>query len=527
MPPNIQVVKSDTFLMGKNSDEIKAIDFDKGSTDNCSDPYGLIFTFEEAHPILSQLSYEHYFKGKGEEASHEEYQRGRAQRWLPAQRTSIKMIPCFDAFYSPKMMSITAWDSDFNYTTDIVTLFIDPSACEPYRIFGDLVNLNSKPVEKVNVTIAANRPEYPKTGLWNGQYHFFESYGSFEIKPTKTDDYRKGVNVADVIALYRHIEGIKKLKTPEQLLAADINQDGQLTENDLIEMSSLISGQTDTFINNDSWIFLPSPYSFKDENQPYDIERTAIVDFSVQTQQNFTGIKVGDVDQSTLNSVVNEIDNTIVLTTDDRWIQNGEEVAASFWLQEETDLQGWEINWQVNGLINPEVESSIEAKFEGAELKNGSSCFSYAILNETTILKKEGEVFKVRGRAERDGLLSSFLGLDKEEGSTIYTEKDVTANKLNLIYLTPREQRQFEVYVGVPNPFADATEIKYYLPAPGEVQYTLSNAVGQVLWSKKLNGNGGRNYLQIKAEDLHNDGLYYVSLRYKDQVQTLPLIIGR
>lgn len=103
----------------------------------------------------------------------------------------------------------------------------------------------------------------------------------------------------------------------------------------------------------------------------------------------------------------------------------------------------------------------------------------------------------------------------------------MASNKLLLSYLVPREQRQFEVYESIPNPFVDATEIKYYLPSPGEVQYTLYNASGQVLWDKKHEGNGGRNYLQIKGEDLQKEGLYYVCLRYKDQVITKPVIFER
>jgi hypothetical protein len=523
--PTIQLAETDTLIMGRANDEITAIEFDRGSTDNCANSNGLIFTFDGAHPILSQLSYEHYFKGSGEEANQEEYQRGRAQRWLPAQRTSVKMIPCFDALNSPKLIAITAWDAELNSATDTITLTIDASACEPYTIFGDLVNLKNHPIEKVNVTIGANHPEYPKSAEWSGQYHFFASYGSFEIKPTKTDDYSYGVNVADALAIYHHIQDIKKLETPEQLLAADINQDAQITEKDLTELWSLISGQTNTFINNDSWIFLPSPYSFKDKNHPYDIERTAMVDLAVQTHQDFTGIKVGDVDQSTVDPKDDEIVNTIALTTDDRWIQRGEEVVASFWMNDKTEVQGWEINWQVNGLSKPQVVSLSEILYESTKVDDGNSFHTYAVLNKCVSIKKEGEIFSIKGRAERDGMLSSFLGL--EEVSTIYTDTIVTDNKVSLSYFTPREERQFEMYPCTPNPFAIATEIRYYLPAPGEVQCFIYNAGGQLIWTQNHKGNGGRNYFEIKSDDLSLDGLYYLTIQYRDQVQTQPLILGR
>lgn len=526
--PVIDIILKDTIdANGEDRREITAAQFNVASHDNCTSDDKLWFTFDGAYPVTSLQNKLHYFKGKGINADVNEYNRGIAQYWNPALNTSSKMLICNGSGNKTVNQQISVWDEYLNTDTAFVKIFLFRFDCVENDLWGKVTNLSNQSIPHVLASIERIGWDQPRYIFFSEEYRVNLYIDWYKVKLKKRNDFSNGITGADLFILLRHINGQELLDSPEKLLAADVNADGKITMEDFSELYHLRIGTIDTFSNSDSWIFLPQPYSFKDKNQPYDIERTALVDLYVQTQQDFKGIKVGDVDQSTLNSVVNEIDNTIVLTTDDRWIQNGEEVAASFWLQEETDLQGWEINWQVNGLINPEVKSSIEAKFEGSELKDGSSFFSYAILNETTTLKKEGEVFKVRGRAERDGLLSSFLGLDKEEGSTIYTEKDVTANKLNLIYLTPREQRQFEVYVGVPNPFADATEIKYYLPSPGEVQYTLSNAVGQVLWSKKLNGNGGRNYLQIKAEDLYNDGLYYVSLRYKDQVQTLPLIIGR
>ena len=122
-------------------------------------------------------------------------------------------------------------------------------------------------------------------------------------------------------------------------------------------------------------------------------------------------------------------------------------------------------------------------------------------------------------------MLSSFLGL--EQGSTIYTDTNVTSNKVSLSYFTPREERQFEMYPCTPNPFAIATEIRYYLPAPGEVQCFLYNAGGQLIWTQNRKGHGGRNYFEIKSDDLSLDGLYYLTIQYRDQVQTQPLILGR
>lgn len=527
-PPTIGIILTDTLdANGGERKEIMAAQFNAASHDNCTAEDKLWFTFDGAYPVTSLQNMFHYFKGKGINADVNEYNRGIAQYWNPTLNTSSKMLICDGSGNKTVSQQISVWDEYLNTDSAFVQIFLSRFDCVENSLVGKVTNISNQSIPHVLATIERiGRDEH-----W--YFYFSEEYRLnlfidwYKVKLDKRNDFRNGITGADLYVLLRHINGQELLNSPEKLLAADINADGKVTMEDFFELYELSTGIKDTFSNNDSWIFLPSPYSFKDESQPYEIERTALVDLAVQTQQDFTGIKVGDVNQSTLNPKVDEIVSTITLTTDERWIQKGEEVVASFWFQEKTDLRGWQINWQINGLNNAVVESSLETQFEEVEFEDISSFISYAVLNETTNLKKEGEVFRIRGKAERDGLLSSFLSFDKDEGSIIYTGKEVASNKLLLSYLVPREQRQFEVYESIPNPFVDATEIKYYLPSPGEVQYTLYNASGQVLWDKKHEGNGGRNYLQIKGEDLQKEGLYYVSLRYKDQVKTKPVIFER
>lgn len=527
-PPTIDLILTDTLdANGGERKEIVAAQFNAASHDNCTAVDKLWFTFDGAYPVSSLQNELHYFKSKGINEDVNEYNRGIAQYWNPALNTSSKMLICDGSGKKTVRQQISVWDEYLNTDTAYVQIFLSRFDCVENCLSGKVTNLSKQSIPHVLASIERiGRDEY-RYFLFSEEYKLNLFIDWYKVKLKKRNDFSNGITGADLFILLRHINGQEFFDSPEKLLAADINADGKITMEDFHELYRLRIGIQDTFSNNDSWIFLPSPYSFKDESQPYDIERKALVDLAVQTQQNFIGIKVGDVNQSTVDPKDDEIVNTFALTTDDRWIQKGEEVVASFWFQEKIELNGWQIIWQINGLSNAVVESPLEDRFEGVELKDVSSFISYAVLNETTDLKKEGEVLRVRGMAERDGLLSSFLSFGKEEGSIIYTGKEVAANKLLLSYLVPRDQRQFEVYESTPNPFVDATEIKYYLPSPGEVQYTIYNASGQAQGSINLNGNGGRNYLQIKEEDLQKEGLYYISLRYKNQVLTRPLVCLR
>lgn len=524
-PPTIDILLSDTIdANGGERREITAARFNIASHDNCTANEKLWFTFDGAYPVPSLQNTLHYFKGKGINADLHEYNQGKAQYWNPALKTSAKMLICDGSGNKTVSQQISVWDEYLNTDTAFAQIFLSRFDCVENCLSGKVTNLSNQSIPHVLASIERiGRDEY-RYFVFSEEYKVNLFVDWYKVKLKKRNDYSNGITGADLFVLLRHINGQELLDSPEKLLAADINADGKITIEDFHELYELRTGIKDTFSKNDSWIFLPSPYSFKDKNHPYDIERSAVVDLAVQTQQDFTGIKVGDVDQSTVDPKDDEIVNTIALTTDDMWIQKGEEVVASFWMNDKTEVQGWEINWQVNGLSKPQVVSLSEILYESTKVDDDNSFHSYAVLNKCVSIKKEGEIFSIKGRAERDGMLSSFLGL--EEVSTIYTDTIVTDNKVSLSYFTPREERQFEMYSCTPNPFAIATEIRYYLPAPGEVQCFLYNAGGQLIWTQNHKGHGGRNYFEIKSDDLSLDGLYYLTIQYRDQVQTQPLIVG-
>jgi len=403
-PPTIDIILTDTLdANGGERKEIVAAQFNAASNDNCTADGKLWFTFDGAYPVTSLQNKLHYFKGKGINADINEYNRGIAQYWNPALNTSSKMLICDGSGNKTVSQQISVWDEYLNTDTAFVQIFLSRFDCVENCLSGKVTNLSNQSIPHVLATIERIGRDEHWYFFFSEEYRLNLFIDWFKVKLNKRNDFRNGITGADLFILLRHINGQELLNSPEKLLAADINADGKVTMEDFFELYELSTGIKDTFSNNDSWIFLPSPYSFKDESQPYEIERTALVDLAVQTQQDFTGIKVGDVNQSTLNPKIDEIVSTITLTTDERWIQKGEEVVASFWFQEKIDLSGWQINWQINGLNNVVVESSLETRFEGFEFKDVSSFISCAVLNETTAVKKDGEVLRVRGRAERDG----------------------------------------------------------------------------------------------------------------------------
>jgi hypothetical protein len=92
--------------------DIWAIDFDKGSSDNCTDTSDLVFTFDDDYPVSTLLDKPHYFKNKTL-STESAYKAGDAQYWLPDNRSSAMYFDCSDipdGKSDTLIVAMTVWD---------------------------------------------------------------------------------------------------------------------------------------------------------------------------------------------------------------------------------------------------------------------------------------------------------------------------------------------------------------------------------------------------------------------------------
>jgi len=91
-----------------------------------------------------------------------------------------------------------------------------------------------------------------------------------------------GVTTFDGVIMQKHILQIEPLTDSRQLIAADIDNNGEVTTFDIVQLQKVILGLSTNFPNNTSWRFLPSSIN--------------IDDLPVHWQSfQLTGIKIGDV----------------------------------------------------------------------------------------------------------------------------------------------------------------------------------------------------------------------------------------
>ena len=292
VPPTPLCVSGVTtaFMQANGSVVIWASDFDLGSFDNCTD---LDFTIvpagtDPARPGTDLFDEQMNFTLRCDE------------------------VADFTEF------NIWVWDA--NGLGDFCSVgVLVGGECNPgesgagFLIAGSIQTEGGDMIGDVVTTVeSANQQEYPFTLTTgdNGRYVFGSNPTGFnyEISAEKNDDFLNGVSTLDLVLIQKHILGLTPFTSGFNTIAADANNDGRISATDLIELRRLILGIQTEFGNNSSWRFMPASESIFDVSNPWPfteiISITNLIDD--QTQEDFIGIKIGDVNG---NVVPNRLQN--------------------------------------------------------------------------------------------------------------------------------------------------------------------------------------------------------------------------
>ncbi len=122
------------------------------------------------------------------------------------------------------------------------------------------------------------------------------------ITPTKIEKGANGLSTSDLLEMQKHILATKKMINSTSIIAADANRSGTISTADIIMTRKIILGLQDTFPSGISWRFVPKNYIFPDFANPFSPPFPESVTInaldSSRTDINFTGIRIGDTNES-------------------------------------------------------------------------------------------------------------------------------------------------------------------------------------------------------------------------------------
>lgn len=136
----------------------------------------------------------------------------------------------------------------------------------------------------------------------DGLYSFtVNAGGNYTVTPAKSNDFptNSGLSTLDISLIRRHVLGGTLLDSPYKIIAADGSNSGTVSTPDIPTVRIVVLSNTAKFPPASSrlWEFVSS-YNTPTDPFPFVKTRTYTNITSNQTNQDFIGVKIGDVNNS-------------------------------------------------------------------------------------------------------------------------------------------------------------------------------------------------------------------------------------
>ncbi len=358
--------------------------------------------------------------------------------------------------------------------------------------------------------------------------------GSYRIDPSSTDDYLNGVTTLDLVMIQRYILGLLELESPYKILASDVNNDLKITTLDLVELRSVILGYKESFSNNESWRFIDETYVFDDPTFPFESnlgEVYNISSLSADMTIDFIGLKVGDVNGSVDVSSIIAPGRTIYnLKSQDQKFVEGEIVTLALNATQQIRTVGLQmaLSFDTDKIEFLGIDANginIGSEHIGShQVKNGMLSISWNDYEAQNILPGTS-LFNIQFRATGQGNLSEVVRLKQTmTAAEIYNEHLETSG-IALSFNEFVQGNGFTLFQNTPNPFAENTQISFYLPAAADATLTISDITGRTIKNYTGSFDKGNNYISISKDELSASGVLYYTLETDEYTDTKRMVV--
>ena len=350
------------------------------------------------------------------------------------------------------------------------------------------------------------------------------------IAPKKDDDWKSGLDFFDIILLRKYLSGQISF-SPYQKIAADIDESGFITSLDLILLNKIILGIYEPPSEAKVWKFVDAMYQFPLGNKvPVDYPSTIEIDTS-SYNQSFIGIKMGDLFNSNKISGLKKTD----ISSQDETLNKGEYYDVKILSNGNFNIEGIQLVLDIN-LENIElidISSDVLTDFSEANnvvIENDKIKILYTkdIHTKENYLVEPGSVlFTLKLKAKQNAILHESLGLNRNKATNIL--KSITEDLPYQLFMkwknkvsnkTHNISSNFDIRL-YPQPASDCVYVRFKNSSVRNVNYIITNIVGEVVQNGRLNNNRiGVSHLQT--------GLYFVNFYDKDgKIATKKMIVSR
>ncbi|WP_273446129.1 T9SS type A sorting domain-containing protein [Neolewinella agarilytica] len=355
----------------------------------------------------------------------------------------------------------------------------------------------------------------------NGNFLFngLEESQDYTIQPLLNANPINGVSTLDINLIARRLLGVDDGLSPYQLIAADVNNNGQITIRDLIMIREVILGLEEDFANNNSWRFIPKDYDFPDPTNPWLERFPEVANFNNLEGQEFVefiAIKVGDVNGNALPHNSNALPpgtgsgNMATL----EWQQDEQTEAWALYAGAEEGMRAMQFSLALPAktFVRPGLISAAEYTYD----EQGHLHVSYAPdplsdipANRPLLTLSSPELSEAPDFLQAPGALAA----------EVYFE-DLSTRPLGMLQMG--EDRPSATASLFPNPSRAATRLSFDWPRAEVLTLSVHDLAGRELRRQRLTATQGHNQLTLTADAFGAAGVYLLRLE-GDAGQTVVL----
>ncbi len=430
---------------------------------------------------------------------------------------------------------VWAVDGEGNYSFCEVTLRIVDSNgyCDSDNSGASLVgNLFTEDNDAVELAEVFMGEKSMMTGV-DGQYAFDNNVMglNYALEAAKNDNHLNGVSTLDLVLIQKHILGLDQLDSPFKVIAADINNDANVSAIDLVDLRKVILGITNEFTNNTSWRFGDGAQTFEDEFNPFPTFQEAInVDFlTADSDNDFIAIKVGDVSG---NAIANRLmtdsrsNTNVAFAANDQLVNAGEIVSVSFNSNDFNGMNAFQFTLNTAGLeFTNAISGALEMSKENVAVFDGQLTAAWTSVEAVST---GDELFTLEFRALTDTRLSNAISMTSSITDARAYNSELERFNTTLVFNTEEGSTvgaAFELMQNSPNPFQNATTIGFNLGEAGPATLTVFDVTGKTVRVEAGNFDRGYNEVSLTKSELGTSGVLYYQLESGDFTATRKMIL--
>lgn len=403
-------------------------------------------------------------------------------------------------------------------------------ACECLAGVQGIVKTETGAPVRFAQVIASSIGNYSDTVITDetGTFYFDLIPGQdINVSASKDLNPANGISTFDLVLITKHILNTELLDSPYKIIAADVNGSKSVTTFDVLIIRQLIL-QVIPELPVPSWKMIPESFEFPDPMNPWSTPIDSVLMFlnidEVYTDQNFIGIKMGDVnntaDPLNLSGHGNEFRaamDTLEFTALQKplpgnryevsiYPESAEIVSLQFSLRYST------VQFHFDSLVPVFYANSSE--FGWNNLEDYENVVISWFDPNTASVKHLSDVplFKMYFSAKGNSSSSTPIVSRDYDGFTsaeVYLEDLIPVGlKLTTVFETP-QPKQLEVEAPFPNPFNQRARISGQMPGSGNVTLHVYQSNGRTAALQRTFSKDGRFTFIVEADDIPMPGTYF------------------